>query len=212
MRIDVFSDSVCPWCYIGKRHLEQALVQADIGAADIHWRAFQLNPDLPPEGRSRREYLQAKFGGIEAVRAMQARIQEAGHRAGIEFQFDKIARSPNTLNAHRLVRLAETQNRAAHMVETLFHGYFVEGRDIGEPATLAELATAAGVAGDIQAWLAGDAERAAVLEDLQTARNLEINGVPFFIMENRYALSGAQPVGMFVQAMHAAHQKSQAIN
>ena len=212
MRIDVFSNSVCPWCYIGKRRLEQALAQADIGPADIHWRAFQLNPDLPPEGRDRHEYLEAKFGGAEAVRAIQARIQESGRSAGIEFQFDKIARSPNTLNAHRLIRLAETQNRAAGMVETLFHGYFVEGRDIGSPETLAELAHSAGVAGDIRAWLAGDAQRAAVLDDLQTAHNLGINGVPFFILEGRYALSGAQPIAVFMQALHAARQKSRAMN
>jgi predicted DsbA family dithiol-disulfide isomerase len=212
MRIDVFSDSVCPWCYIGKRHLEQALVQADIGPTDIHWRAFQLNPDLPPEGRDRHEYLAAKFGGAEAVRAIQARIQQAGRSAGIEFQFDKIARSPNTLNAHRLIRLAEAQNRAADMVETLFHGYFVEGCDIGDPDTLAELAHATGVAGDLRAWLAGDEQRAAVLDDLRAARHLGINGVPFFIMEDRYALSGDQPVAVFIQALHAARQKSRAMN
>lgn len=212
MRIEVFSDCVCPWCYIGKRHLEQALAQGEFGDADIHWRAFQLNPDLPPEGRDRREYLDAKFGGAEAVHAMQARIQEAGRGADIEFQFDKITRSPNTLNAHRLIRLAQTQNRAGEMAETLFRSYFTEGRDIGDAGTLAELAQTAGVIGDVRAWLAGDEQQAAVLEDLHSARRLGINGVPFFIFENRYALSGAQPVEVFTQALRAAREKSRTMN
>ncbi|MDE2140251.1 MAG: DsbA family oxidoreductase [Gammaproteobacteria bacterium] len=212
MHIEVFSDSVCPWCYIGKRHLEQALAQTDFGPADIHWRAFQLNPDLPPAGRDRHAYLDAKFGGPDAVRAIHARIQEAGRGAGIEFQFDRINRSPNTFNAHRLIRLADTQQRAATMVETLFQGYFIEGRDIGDTQTLAELARAAGVVGDIRAGLAGDEQRAQVQEDLQTAHRLGIGGVPFFIMDERYALSGAQPVAVFVQALQAARQKSRAMH
>lgn len=212
MRIEVFSDCVCPWCYIGKRHLEQALVKGDFGDVEIHWRAFQLNPDLPPEGRDRREYLDAKFGGPEAVQAMHARIQEAGRGAGIEFHFDKITRSPNTFKAHRLIRLAQTQNRAGEMAETLFRGYFTEGQDIGDAGTLAELAQAAGVTGDLRAWLAGDEQHAAVLEDLHSARRLGINGVPFFILEHRYALSGAQPVEVFTQALRAAREKSRAMN
>ncbi|MGH8292517.1 MAG: DsbA family oxidoreductase [Gammaproteobacteria bacterium] len=212
MRIEVFSDSVCPWCYIGKRHLEQALAQADIGPADIHWRAFQLNPDLPPEGRDRREYLDAKFGGPDAVRAIHARIQEAGRGAGIEFRFDRITRSPNTFNAHRLIRLADTRQHATVMVETLFRAYFVEGRDLGDTDTLIELARASGLTADLRAWLAADGQRAEVLEDLQTARRLGIGGVPFFIMEDRYALSGAQPVAVFVQALQAARQKSRAVH
>ena len=212
MRIQVFSDSVCPWCYIGKRHLEQALTQADIGPADIQWRAFQLNPDLPPEGRDRREYLDAKFGGPDAVRTIHARIEAAGRGAGIEFRFDRITRSPNTFNAHRLIRLADTQQRAAAMVEALFRAYFVEGHDIGDTDTLAELARASSLAVDLRAWLAGDGQRAEVLEDLQTARRLGIGGVPFFILEERYALSGAQPVAVFVQALQAARQKSRAVH
>lgn len=212
MRIEVFSDCVCPWCYIGKRHLEQALAQADLGPADIHWRAFQLNPDLSPEGRDRRAYLDAKFGGPDAVRAIHARIEEAGRGAGIEFQFDKIARSPNTFNAHRLIRLADTQQHAADLVEALFRGYFVEGRDLGDTGTLVELARVSGLTGDIGTWLAGNEQRAEVLEDLQTAHRLGIGGVPFFILDERYALSGAQPVAVFIQALQAARQKSRAVH
>ena len=212
MRIEVFSDTVCPWCFIGKHHLESALQQEQMADADIHWRAFQLNPDLPPEGRSRREYLDAKFGGPEAVRAIHARIKDAGRGAGIDFEFDKISRSPNTFNSHRLIRLAESQQRASVMLEILFRAYFIEGRDIGDAATLAELVQAAGVTGDIRAWLEGDGQRAAVLDDLRTAHDIGITGVPFFILENRYTLSGAQPVAVFSQALQAARQKARSMN
>lgn len=212
MRIDIYSDTVCPWCFIGKRHLEKALAESNFGGADIHWHAFQLNPDLPPEGRDRREYLDAKFGGSEAAAAIYARVSAAGRSAGIDFQFDKITRSPNTLNSHRLIRLAETRGKSQAMVETLFRGYFLEGRDIGDSVTLAELALAAGIVGDMPVWLAGDGEHAAVLNDLQTGRKLGISGVPFFIIENRFALSGAQPPEVFMQALQAAQQESRIVN
>lgn len=212
MRIDIFSDTVCPWCYIGKHHLDSALQQLQIGDAELHWRAFQLNPDLPPAGRDRREYLQAKFGDPEAIRAMHVRIESAGRDAGIEFEFERISRSPNTFNSHRLLHLAESQQRANSMAESLFHAYFVEGRDIGDAATLAELADGAGVTGDIRAWIEGDGERSAVLDDLRNAHAIGINGVPFFIIENRYTLSGAQPVTVFLQALQAARQKARIMN
>ncbi|MGB9429822.1 MAG: DsbA family oxidoreductase [Gammaproteobacteria bacterium] len=212
MRIDIYSDTVCPWCFIGKRHLEKALAGSNFGSTDIHWHAFQLNPDLPPEGRDRREYLDAKFGGPQASAAIHARVSTAGRNAGIDFQFDKITRSPNTLNSHRLIRLAEAQRKSQVMVETLFRGYFLEGRDIGDSATLAELALAAGIVGDMPVWLAGDGEHAAVLSDLQTGRKLGVSGVPFFIIENRFALSGAQPPEVFMQALQAAQQKSRTVN
>lgn len=212
MRIEIFSDTVCPWCFIGKRHLETALQQLQISDADIHWRAFQLNPDLPPEGRDRLEYLDAKFGGVENTERIHARVREAGQSAGIEFRFDRISRSPNTFNSHRLIHLAESQDKANAMVETLFRAYFLEGRDIGDDATLVELARTMGIEGDIRAWLAGEDQRSGVLDDLKTAREIGIGGMPFFILENRYALSGAQPVEVFAQALQAARQKARAIN
>ncbi|HVC36944.1 MAG TPA: DsbA family oxidoreductase [Gammaproteobacteria bacterium] len=212
MRIDVFSDSVCPWCFVGKRHLEAALASVNLSNADIHWHAFQLNPDLPPQGRDRREYLEEKFGTVANVESLHARVAEAGHAAGIEFQFGKISRSPNTFNSHRLIHLAQTHQRADAMVETLFRGYFLEGLDIGDDGMLTQLAQIAGVEGDIATWLGGEGERIQVLEDLRAARELGIGGVPFFIFNNHYALSGAQPVEIFAQAMHAAQQKARKIN
>ncbi|MGA9851426.1 MAG: DsbA family oxidoreductase [Gammaproteobacteria bacterium] len=212
MRIDIFSDTVCPWCFIGKRHLEAALTKSKFGDADIHWHAFQLNPDLPPQGRDRREYLDAKFGGPENAERIYARVREAGKTDGIDFRFDKITRSPNTFNSHRLIRLAETRNKVQDMVEALFYGYFLEGCDIGDDATLAALANNAGIEDNINSWLSGESERSAVLDDLRTGREVGISGVPFFILDNRYALSGAQPVEVFVRALNAAQQKSRNIN
>lgn len=212
MRIDVFSDTVCPWCFIGKRHLQAALVDAVLLDADIHWHAFQLNPDMPPEGRDRKQYLDAKFGGPEAAERIYTRVRDAGRDAGIDFRFDRIKRSPNTFNSHRLIRLATTRGKADAMVESLFRGYFIEGRDIGDNAILAQLGAAAGMEGDLSAWLSSDNDTDEVRADLHTAAQLGISGVPFFILDNRYALSGAQPVEIFTQALKAARQKSKAVN
>lgn len=212
MDIDIFSDTVCPWCFIGKRHLEQALAADARQNVRLHWHAFQLNPDLPPEGRDRGEYLQVKFGGAENAERLYARVREAGRNAGIAFQFDRITRSPNTFQSHRLIRLAETLGKADAMVETLFRGYFLEGRDLGDAATLAELAVAAGLESDVAAWLQGEAESDAVRNDLRAAAELGISGVPFFIFNRRYALSGAQPVEIFRQALRAAEEKSRPAN
>lgn len=201
MRIDIFSDTVCPWCFIGKRRLETALAAMPPVETEIHWHAFQLNPDLPAQGRDRREYLDAKFGGAEAAERIYARVREAGRSVGIDFQFEKIIRSPNTFNSHRLIQLAATQHKADAMVEALFRGYFLEGRDIGDDATLAGLAHSAGLEGDIGTWLTGESERSEVLNDLRAGREFGISGVPFFIFASRYSVSGAQPVEVFRQAM-----------
>jgi|SRR6185312_14312575 len=205
MRIDVFSDVVCPWCFVGKRRLEQALDAAKLADAEVHWHAFQLNPDLPPEGVDRRQYLEAKFGP-GAIERIHARLDEAGKSAGIDFQFDKIQRSPNTLDAHRLLWLAGTQDRQGALKEALLRAYFLEGRDVGDRVVLADIAARAGMDGDIPAWLASDAGVREVREDLLQAARLQISGVPFFIFEGRLALSGAQPPEVFQQALDAARR------
>lgn len=203
MRIDVFSDVVCPWCFVGKRRLEQALAAAKVADAEVHWHAFQLNPDLPAGGVDRRQYLESKFGPGAAER-IHARLDEVGKDAGIDFQFDKIERSPNTRDAHRLLWLAGTQGEQNGLKEALMKAYFLEGRDVGDRAVLAELAAAAGVTGDVPAFLAGEGGQQEVQEDLATAARLQISGVPFFIFEGRYALAGAQPPEVFAQALAAA--------
>lgn len=206
MLIEVFSDVVCPWCYIGKRRLETALSAAGIGDADVHWRAFQLNPDLPPEGVDRRQYLEAKFGGPEGAARIHDRVREAGRTAGIDFRFEDIARSPNTFDAHRLLRLAAQQGRQGAMKENLLRAYFLKGRDVGDQQVLAAIAGETGVTGDVRAWLDSDTEAEGVRDDLAAAARLGISGVPFFIFAGRYAIAGAQPAEVFAQALDAAHR------
>ncbi|HEV7164974.1 MAG TPA: DsbA family oxidoreductase [Gammaproteobacteria bacterium] len=206
MRIDVFSDVVCPWCFVGKRRLDAALKAADIEDADIHWHAFQLNPDLPPEGVDRREYMQKKFGSPETIARIHERVSEAGRSAGIDFRFDAITRSPNTFDAHRLLTLAGTQGRQNALKEALLSAYFLEGRDIGDHGVLSDVTMQVGMSGDIPAWLASDAAAQEVREDLGTAARLEISGVPFFIFAGRYALAGAQPPEVFAETLAAAQR------
>jgi len=204
MRIDVFSDVVCPWCFIGKRRLDAALAAAGITDAEVHWRAFQLNPDIPSGGLDRLEYMRRKFGGDASLKRIHERVDAAGASAGIAFQWDRIQRSPNTLDAHRLLQLAASQNRQSVVKEALFRAYFLEGRDVGDHAVLAAVAVEAGLTGDVLEWLAEQAGLKDVREDLATAAQLQISGVPFFIFDGRYALAGAQPPEVFAQALAAA--------
>lgn len=209
MRIDVFSDTVCPWCFIGKRHLQQALSETGMTDADVHWHAFQLNPDMPAGGRDRKTYLLEKFGP-DAEQRIHARLQEAGRAAGIEFQFDRISRSPNTLDSHRLIRLAASRGRQDAAVEALFRSYFVEGLDIGDRQVLVAIAGQLELGDDVPAWLDSPAEIDTVRSEDSSARRLGITGVPFFIFEQRHALSGAQPVNIFVRALHTVKNESTA--
>ena len=207
MRIDIFSDVVCPWCFVGKRRLEQALAQAGLADAEIHWHAYQLNPDLPPEGVDRKRYLESKFGPGAAER-IHARLEEAGRSAGIDFQFDRIQRSPNTRDAHRLLWLAGTQGRQGALKEALMRAYFMEGRDVGDRRVLAEVAAAVGLDVDVPAFLAGDGGVREVAQDLSTAAQLQISGVPFFILDQRIGLAGAQPTEVFGEALEAARNQA----
>jgi predicted DsbA family dithiol-disulfide isomerase len=206
VRIDIFSDTVCPWCFIGKRHLEKALTQAGVNNAEIHWHAFQLNPDMPAEGRDRKTYLAEKFGP-DAEQRIHERLQGAGHAAGIEFHFERIDRSPNTLDSHRLIRLAAAHGKQDAAVEALFQSYFIKGEDIGNREVLAAIAKELDLNEDMQSWFESDAESGVVRDEDRSARRLGISGVPFFIFEQRYALSGAQPVDVFVQALHTARNE-----
>lgn len=201
MRIDVFSDVVCPWCFVGKRRLDAALAAIGVEDTEIRWHAFQLNPDLPPSGVDRLDYLRQKFGTLENVERIHDRVREAGRGAGIEFRFDRITRCPNTFDAHRLLALAASQGRQSALKEALLSGYFLEGLDLGDHAVLGHLAATAGVSGGIQAWLAGDAGADEVRADLAAAVRLQISGVPFFIFNGRYALAGAQSPEAFAQAL-----------
>ena len=199
MHIDIVSDVVCPWCYIGKRRLEKALALRPEIEAEITWRPFQLNPDLPPEGVERQAYLAAKFGGNTHADRIYANVTEAGATVDIPFAFDRIRRTPNTRDAHRLLRYAAAAGSGERMVEALFRGYFVDGRDIGDRAVLAEIAGGVGLdAAEAGAWLASPAELEQVLAEDRSARRLGINAVPCFIFERQYAVSGAQEPEFFL--------------
>ena len=199
MQIDIISDVVCPWCFIGKRRLERALVMRPEIAAEITWRPFQLNPDMPAEGMARADYIATKFGDSGHSRRIHQTIAEAGATVGIDFAFDKIKRSPNTRNAHRLIRYAAKQGVAAEVVTRLFEGYFLEGCDVGDLATLAKIAAEAGLdEREARAFLAGDGERDEIVAEDRNARRLGVNAVPCFIFAGQYAISGAQEPEFFL--------------
>lgn len=199
MRIDIFSDVICPWCFIGKKRLEKALTLRPVPDLQIHWRAFQLNPGMPAEGMDRQAYLAAKFGGPESAQRIYDTVGAAGRRSGVAFAFDKITRTPNTVAAHRLVRFAERFGRQDAMVDALFQAYFLQGRNLSDQESLADIAAAAGVdRAAARAFLDGDEETETVLAEDAYARKLGIGGVPCFIVDGRYALSGAQEPEAFL--------------
>ncbi|MEP7063230.1 MAG: DsbA family oxidoreductase [Betaproteobacteria bacterium] len=209
--IDVVSDVVCPWCYIGKHRLEAALRQlhADDPAFEprINWHPFQLNPDLPAAGTDRKRYLEAKFGGPARAGEIYARVRAAGETAGIAFDFDRIAVQPNTLSAHRLVSWAQHEHDAGELVERLFAAYFIDGRDIGDHAVLAAIAGEAGLDASVaRAHLDSGAGRDEIATMDVRARKLGVSGVPFFIFDGRVAVSGAHEPDMLIQAITQARE------
>jgi len=201
--IAVFSDVVCPWCYVGRRRLEKAVEMLD-GKHEVRvtWKPYQLNPWVPVEGMDRAEYRRIKFGSAERSSGMDTRLKDAGTGEGIDLAFEKITRTPNTLNAHRLIWLAAQHGRQIEMVDTLFRAYFTDGRDIGDLATLTELAGVAGLDAEAVArFLAGDEGLAEVEEEEQDGRSLGIDGVPFFLLADKYGVSGAQPAEVLVNVI-----------
>lgn len=211
MTIDVVSDVVCPWCYIGKRRLEAALAKGERAQPEIRWHPFQLNPDIPAEGVDRRSYLEAKFGGPQRAREIYARVEAAGREAGIPFAFERIERQPNTVDAHRLIAWAQAValERADGLVERLFKAYFTEGVDIGALPELARLAGEAGYdAAGALAYLESDAGRAEVAAADGRSKEMGIGGVPFFIFNRRLAVSGAQPPDILADALAQAETLS----
>ncbi len=211
LTVDVVSDVVCPWCFIGKRRLEEALSRLREAEPDlpveVRWHPFQLNPDLPREGIDRRQYLEAKFGGRERAAQVYARVSAAGETVGIPFAFEAIARQPNTIDAHRLVAWAQSRREGDPdaLVEALFRAYFLEGRYVGDPDELVSLAATAGYdADDARAFLASDEMRDVVAGADQRAREMGISGVPFFIFGGKTAVSGAHEADALLEAIAQA--------
>jgi predicted DsbA family dithiol-disulfide isomerase len=199
MQIDIVADLICPWCFVGKRRLERALALRPDFMATLSWRAFQLNPDMPSEGISRDVYLSAKFGNSRMRERLYANVCAAGRGVGIEFALERIRRTPNTLRAHRLIRLAADEGCGDPMIEALFRAYFVNGLDIGDIEILAASAAQAGFdhAG-VRRYLLSEAGSREVLAEEQRARQLGIHAVPYFVLERGYAISGAQEPQMFL--------------
>ena len=208
-QIDVISDVVCPWCFIGKRNLEQALETWRAKHRDqepmVRWHPFQLNPQLPAKGVPRKQYLENKFGGPERAKEIYARVLAAGKRAGIDFAFDAIQVQPNTINAHRMLQFAAERGKQDEMAEVIFRRYFLEGADLSDTQTLADMAQQAGLnRAEAAAYLASDANSELIKEQDRRARAIGVEGVPFFIFNQRLALSGAQPPEVIVEAMEKA--------
>ena len=198
--IEVASDVVCPWCYIGKRRLEKAL-EALKGEYDVtvEWLPFQLNPGMPEGGMARADYRRQKFGSIEKGKSLDARVAQEGAGEGIAFAFDRMQRTPNTVAAHRLIDLAQKQGKGEAVVDALFRAYFEEARDIGDAGVLNGIAQGAGVTG----WPA-DASAPEVAGKEERVRDLGISGVPTFIFNKQTGISGAYPPEMLVQAVKEA--------
>ncbi len=208
MEIDIYSDPICPWCYIGKRRLERALGLREEHKPRIRWRAFQLNPDMPEGGMERAQYLALKFGGADRAGQLYDNIRRVGETVGIEFAFDRIARTPNTIQAHRLIRYASGTPYSDAIIEALFRCYFVEGGEIENSESLVALAVEAGLdAETIAAYMTGDENLDEVRREDGSARRLGIQGVPCFIINNQYALSGAQEPEAFFPLFEMAAQE-----
>ena len=194
IRLDIFSDPVCPWCYVGKANLDKALGQHPDHPFQIQWHPFQLNPEMPPEGVTKRAYLEEKFGGKTRVDAVHDRLREAARSAGVDMDPDKPRRMPNTLNAHRLIHWAGIEGVQQAVVDAMMRAYWVEGRDIGDLDTLADIAGENGMDRDATLrLLQSDADADDIQARDQDARHKGVNSVPTFLIAQQYVVSGAQP-------------------
>jgi predicted DsbA family dithiol-disulfide isomerase len=202
VRLDIFSDPICPWCMIGKAHLDRALESRPGHPFLIEWHPFQLNPDMPKEGVDRRTYLEAKFGGKDRAVQIYAQVAAAAEAAGVAIDFERMDRTPNTLDAHRLLHWAGLEGRQTAVAAALFRAYFREGRDIGDAATLAEISAAAGMDGSVVArLLSTDADADDIAARDQDARRRGVRAVPTFLIARQYVVSGAQPVAFWQQVI-----------
>lgn len=204
LTVDVISDVICPWCFIGKRRLEKAIA-AHGEPVKVQWHAFQLNPTMPKEGISRREYRIRKFGSWERSMQLDANIVATGKDEGIHFNFDRMERTPNTVDGHRLIWLAEKDGVQDAVVEALFRSYFTEGRDISNRQTLIDVVAEAGLDRKrAEAVLDGDEGMEAIKEAGEQSQRLRVDSVPFFVVNGKITLSGAQQPDTFLEAFMQA--------
>ncbi len=204
LTIDVVSDVVCPWCYLGEKRLAAALAD-ETAPFVVRWRPFQLDPTIPAGGLDRAEYMTRKFGGDGRLNAVHDQLVRLGAEVGIAYDFDKIMRSPNTLDAHRLIRWSAAAGVQGEVVDRLFHAYFVEGRDIGDRAELIDVASRSGLeAARVGQLLDEEADVEAVQGEIAEAQALGVTGVPFFILAGRLGVPGAQDVATLKRAIAQA--------
>jgi predicted DsbA family dithiol-disulfide isomerase len=193
LTVEVVHDLVCPWCFLGLRRLQRLLRRRPDLGFEVAWRPFLLNPDMPRVGMPRADYVVRKFGGEDRARRLYASIAEIGRSEGVLFRFDRIRRTPSSVDAHRLVRFAAAYGRGPETVEALFSAHFTDGRDIGDPGVLIAVAQACGLeAATVRRFLCSDAETDAVHAENLRAHRLGINGVPCFVIGGRHAIAGAQ--------------------
>ena len=202
IKLDIMSDPICPWCYIGKAHLDRALEAHANHPFVIEWHPFQLNPDMPPEGMDRRAYLEGKFGGKEGAVRAYAPVVEHAEKAGLKIDFDGMTRTPNTLDAHRLIHWAGIEGKQTDCVSALFTAYFVETRDIGNHEILADIADSIGMdASVVLRLLSSDADRDDIAARDAHSRKMGINSVPTFIVAGQHAVPGAQPPELWARVI-----------
>lgn len=201
-KLDIMSDPICPWCYIGKTYLDRALEQHADHPFEVEWHPFQLNPDMPAEGMDRRAYLEGKFGGQKGAVQAYLPVVEHAQKAGLDINLDAIQRTPNTLNAHRLIKWAGIEGKQTPVVSALFRAYFKDGQDIGDIEVLSDIADGAGLdASVILRLFKSDADVEEIKTRDQMAREMGITSVPTFIVAGRHAVPGAQPPELWTKVI-----------
>jgi len=211
MQIDVISDTVCPWCFIGKRRLDAAVAQRPDLGIQVNWRPYQLDPNVPREGVERSAYFRAKFGDGERVKGMSETLVTYGAELGIAFAFDKAEKRPNTIDSHRLIRWASSVGVQDAVVEALFKAYFEQGRDIGDAAVLTSVAADCGMDAElVEELLASEADRELVLREAGLAGQMGVQGVPAFVLEGKYVLVGAQDTDVLLRVFDKVREKQAA--
>jgi predicted DsbA family dithiol-disulfide isomerase len=207
VRIDVIFDTVCPWCYIGKHRFERALALRPDVRAEIRWRPFLLNPEMPASGLDRQFYLERKFGSSYRIQRIHGAAAQAGAEEGIAFDFDAITRMPSSINSHRLIQWAGDSERQAELVEAIFAAYFIRGLDIADIGVLTHIADHCGLPADaVAAYLRSAAGGAAVEAENARIHRLGVSGVPCYIFDERYAVAGAQDADMLARLMDIARE------
>lgn len=210
IKIDIISDVACPWCYVGKAYLDRALEARPNHPFQIEWHPYQLNPELPPEGMDRMAYMSAKFGSRENIIRIHKPLLAQAEKAGVSFDLAAITRSPNTMDAHRLIHWAGIEGRQTPMASALFRAYWRDGRDIGDHATLTALAGEVGLNSDAMArLLATDEDRTLIESRIAHSQSRGVQSVPTYILGNQHAIPGAQPTDMWLNVIDELAEKAQ---